>query len=338
MKFISNGLQLAFVSAGVLQIVRAENAGKSTSVSNNMFCVLCSCHCTHQCDEIIAVTFTYLSATELVEKYLQDPNGLVEFRNIESSYHSCYALFGNGHSAGKNNSTGSYLIPDSGVILSSGNPEDFNGQDSDSTTTDWQLDIGDQDLESAIPGADVLDPCYIQFEFRCPPSSDIFTPEVNFDYVFGSEEYVEYVFSQYNDAFGFFLNGENIAIVPGTTTPVSINNVNAVVNSEYYVDNVLSGRGNRTSPYPLIEADGFTVKMTAIAEPEPEWNLIKMVTGDVSDGILDSWVMLEAGTFSCVRRTEMPSQSPSAVPSESPTLTPTTKAPTNVSFNSMLCT
>lgn len=274
-----------------------------------------------------------MSATELVEKYLQDPNGLVEFRNIESSYHSCYALFGNGHSAGKNNSTGSYLIPESGVILSSGNPEDFNGQDSDSTTTDWQLDIGDQDLESAIPGADVLDPCYIQFEFRCPPSSDIFTPEVNFDYVFGSEEYVEYVFSQYNDAFGFFLNGENIALVPGTTTPVSINNVNAVVNSEYYVDNVLSGRGNRTSPYPLIEADGFTVKMTAIAEPEPEWNLIKMVTGDVSDGILDSWVMLEAGTFSCVRRTEMPSQSPSAVPSESPTLTPSTKAPTNVSFN-----
>lgn len=81
------------------------------------------------------------------------------------------------------------------MILSSGNPEDFNGQDSDSATTDWQLDVGDEDLENAIPGADVLDPCYIQFEFRCPPSSDIFTPEVNFDYVFGSEEYVEYVFS-----------------------------------------------------------------------------------------------------------------------------------------------
>ena len=150
----------------------------------------------------ILVTFSYLTATELVEKYLQDPNGLVEFRNIESSDHTCFALFDNGHSAGKNNATGAYLIPDSGVILSSGDPQDFNGQDSDSTTTDWLLDTGDADLENAIPGADVLDPCYIQFEFRCPPSSDIFTPEVNFDYVFGSEEYVEYVFSQYNDGFG----------------------------------------------------------------------------------------------------------------------------------------
>ncbi|KAL3791625.1 hypothetical protein HJC23_012215 [Cyclotella cryptica] len=273
--------------------------------------------------EISTVTFSYLPATELVETYLQDPNGLVEFRNIIASNHSCFALFGNGHSAGTNKVTGGYLIPDSGVILSSGNPEHFNGQNSDSTTTDFGVNTGDQDLENAIPGAEVFDPCYIQFEFRCPPSSEIFTPEVNFDYVFGSDEYIEYVFSQYNDAFGFFLNGENIALVPGTTTPVSINNVNAEVNSQYYVDNVLTGRGSRTSPYPLIEADGFTTKMTAIAEPEPEWNLIKMVTGDVSDGILDSWVLLEAGTFSCVKRTEDPSASPSGFPSESPSPAPT---------------
>ena len=134
-------------------------------------------------------------ATELVQNYLQDPNGLVEFRNIKSSNHSCFALFDNGHSVGKNTATGAFLIPDSGIILSSGNPEDFNTQDSDSTTTDWRIGDGDQDLEKAIPGADVLDPCYIQFEFRCPPSSDIFTPEVNFDYVFGSEEYGKLLFN-----------------------------------------------------------------------------------------------------------------------------------------------
>ena len=145
-------------------------------------------------NDLGSVEFSYLLATDLVEKYLQDPNGLVEFRNIESSDHSCFALFDNGHSAGKNAATGAFLIPDSGVILSSGNPEDLNIQDSDSTTTDWSLNNGDKDLETAIPGADVLDPCYIQFEFRCPPSSDIFTPEVNFDYVFGSEEYGKLLF------------------------------------------------------------------------------------------------------------------------------------------------
>lgn len=261
---------------------------------------------------------------------------MVEFRNIEASDHACFALFGNGHSAGKNNATGAHLIPESGVILSSGTPEDFNGQDSDSTTTNFGIDVGDLDLENAIPGAVALDPCYIQFEFRCPPSSDIFTPQVNFDYVFGSEEYIEYVGSQYNDAFGFFLNGENIALVPDTTTPVSINNVNAGLNSQYYVDNTLAGRESQTSPYPLIEADGFTTKMTAIAEPEPEWNLIKMVTSDVSDAILDSWVLLEAGTFSCVKRTEAPSLAPSEASTESPTSEPTvspTDRPSVVSYH-----
>jgi hypothetical protein len=143
---------------------------------------------------------------------------------------------------------------------------------------------------------------------------------------------LDIISKEFNDGFGFFLNGENIALVPGSTTPVSINNVNAEVNSQYYVDNVLSGRGNRTSPYPLIEADGFTTKMTAIAEPQAGWNLIKMITGDVSDGILDSWVLLEAGTFSCVRRTESPSSTPSDFPSELPTPAPSTDAPTNVSY------
>ncbi len=32
--------------------------------------------------------------------------------------------------------------------------------------------------------------------------------------------------SSFNDVFGFFVNGTNFALLPGTTTPVSINNVN----------------------------------------------------------------------------------------------------------------
>ena len=60
---------------------------------------------------------------------------------------------------------------------------------------------------------------------------------LNFDFVFGSEEYPEYVNSPYNDAFGFFLSGpgitgpyslgaKNIALSPTTTTPISIGTVN----------------------------------------------------------------------------------------------------------------
>ena len=238
------------------------------------------------------VQFTYLTAEELVTNYLKDPAGLVQFRNIDSSSHQCFALFNNGHSAGVHNVTGEYLIPDSGVMLSSGNVEDFNGQDSDETTTDFKVRTGDANLETQLPSdaGSVFDPCYIQFEFRCPEETDIFTPNVNFDYVFGSEEYYEYVFSDYNDGFGFFLNGDNIALVPDSVTPVSINNVNYKLNAEYFIGNELEGRDEniRVAPYMKIEADGFTTELTATATPQEGWNKIKLVIGDVADGILDS--------------------------------------------------
>ena len=47
-------------------------------------------------------------------------------------------------------------------------------------------ETGEPDLESQlVDGDEVFDPCYIQFDFRCHPS----TPRVVLDYVFGSEEY-----------------------------------------------------------------------------------------------------------------------------------------------------
>ena len=224
------------------------------------------------------------------------------------------------------NQTNQYLIPDSGIILSTGNPIDFNGQDSDEATTDFMLVDGDEDLEHVIqPNANtvningaagaIYDACYLKFEFRCPEETDSFTPRVNFDYVFASEEYYEYVFSKYNDAFGFFLNDENIAKVPNTDITVTINNVNHELNSEYFIGNELEGRDNRIAPYMKIEADGLTTELTAIAEPVNGWNEIKLVIGDVSDGILDSWVLLEGGTFGCKERTKSPTQSPTEQPS-----------------------
>ena len=89
---------------------------------------------------------------------------------------------------------------------------------------------GDADLDQ-LAGVSTYDAAVLEFDFI--PASDTLT----FDYVFGSEEYNEYVCGTVNDAFGFFLSGpgiagpytngaENIALVPGTTTQVSINTVN----------------------------------------------------------------------------------------------------------------
>ena len=56
-----------------------------------------------------------------------------------------------------------------------------------------------------------------------------------FNYVFASDEYLEYVVWGFNDVFGWFLNGVNIATIPNTnSTPVAIRNVNAGVNPKFF--------------------------------------------------------------------------------------------------------
>ena len=73
-------------------------------------------------------------------------------------------------------------------------------------------------------------------EFDFIPKSD----SIKFRYVFASEEHYGYECSQYNDAFAFFLTGidprpenptgmytdSNIALIPNTRTPITINTVN----------------------------------------------------------------------------------------------------------------
>ena len=83
--------------------------------------------------------------------------------------------------------------------------------------------------------------------------------KVKFNYVFGSTEYNFYVNSSFNDVFAFLVNGVNYALVPSSTTPVSINNVNcgqssgltsigspgsgAVTNCNYFENNRTTSSG-----------------------------------------------------------------------------------------------
>jgi gliding motility-associated-like protein len=136
-------------------------------------------------------------------------------------------------------------------------------------------------------------------EFTFIPQGD----SINFKYVFASEEYKEYVGSDFNDVFGFFLSGpkpgggnysnQNIALVPGSSTPVAINNVNHLTNSGYYVDN------ESPSPGTSVQYDGFTKPLIAKASVKPcSTYTIRLAIADVGDGIYDSGVFLEAHSFS----------------------------------------
>ena len=151
----------------------------------------------------------------------------------------------------------------------------------------------DSDLASIASGS-TNDVAVLEFDFV--PWDET----VSFSFVFGSEEYMEYVGMDYNDVFGFFVDGanpaggnynhQNMALIPGTTEAVSINNVNLNHNSDYYINNT----GGAT-----IQFDGFTTLLEVSFNVVPMSNYhIKMAIGDVGDELVDSGVFLEAHSFS----------------------------------------
>jgi gliding motility-associated-like protein len=190
-----------------------------------------------------------------------------------------------------------------GLIMASGNianaigPNNTAGASSDfsTTSTDPQL--------SGIASSNLHDAAILEFDFV--PSSDT----IKFRYVFGSDEYMEFVNSSFNDVFGFFISGpnpsggsfvnKNIALIPSTATPVTIDNVNLNTNGSYYFDNG-DGSGFGTAPDgQTVQYDGFTVPITALSPVICGQSYhIKLAITDVGDGAYDSGVFLEAGSFS----------------------------------------
>ena len=126
---------------------------------------------------------------------------------------------------------------------------------------------------------------------------------VFFQYVFGSEEYNEFVGSGFNDSFQLLLNGVNIALIPGGGGPVTINNVNCGINSAFYRNN---SAGNCTNLNLDIAYDGLTVVLTASGTVGTGVNNFKFRIADVGDAILDSGVFIKAGSFSDTNPTPEP--------------------------------
>jgi hypothetical protein len=83
------------------------------------------------------------------------------------------------------------------------------------------------------------------------------------------------------------VDGSNCALVPGTTTPVAVNTVNAQTNGQYYVDNAAGASGYHTS------MDGLTVPLTCSVPVTPGQPVtVRIAVADSSDGVFDSAVAL----------------------------------------------
>ncbi len=200
---------------------------------------------------------------------------------------------------------------ESGVILSSGNIADATGpNDSDSTgqglgkegdeslnailgaRTDPRDTDDDQNSDSSQSNTTGTNDAIV-LEFDFVPEYEEFV----FEYVFASDEYNEFANSTFNDVFAFLLEDENIALIPGTTTEVSINNINANENSSFFRNNDLDdiGVNNRLQ----TEFDGLTNTLAVRGFVTPgQTHHLKLAIADTGDSIYDSAVFLKAGSLS----------------------------------------
>jgi hypothetical protein len=204
----------------------------------------------------------------------------------------------------KNNSNFQF---DNGVILSSGT----------ATNAAWPVNLwlssgddmgwlGDADLLNAltgVPGVQAINNAS-KLEFNFVPQKD----NISIRYIFGSNDYGQ-LQCYFGDAMAILLTdltaqtaAVNIAVVPGTTTPVC---VTTILNTDYggtgcssqnpsYFGNFYSNTPN-TAPVGLM---GVTVPLTAEAAVEPgHLYHLKIVVADEGDPTLDAVVFIDAENF-----------------------------------------
>lgn len=222
------------------------------------------------------------------------------------------------------------LSMDNGIILTTGNVSVAAGPNN-STSKSQAVNSPYQDPEIVSRGYNLNGSGYgsgsacatIDFDFVCLSNG------VSFTYCFGSEEYNEYVFSDFNDVFMFLLTGpdpatgevvtRNIAMIPGSVdslhpdgVAVAINSVNSGTAGTYgsypctNCYNQYSGYYNNndtlndsysyfyTDTNHGIQYDGYTTKLMAAGDILPCTQYHMHITVcNVYDNNFDSGVFLE---------------------------------------------
>ncbi|MCP2029780.1 F0F1-type ATP synthase beta subunit, partial [Flavobacterium sp. HSC-32F16] len=203
-------------------------------------------------------------------------------------------------------SKGTSTFPiDEGLLLSTGKISSAMGPNTYTNRSDEMVDdASDPDL-TTISGRTMHDASILEFDFV--PDGNL----VEFKFVFASEEYLEYVHTNYNDAFGFFLSGFgitgaytnnaiNLAQLPNGDA-VTINNIHSAgtnVDGNSFPNHNVAYYSNNPSGSATMEFDGSTVVLTATYAVTPGKNYkIKMAIADASDQKWDAGVFLKAKSF-----------------------------------------
>ena len=238
------------------------------------------------------LTTSVNSAGSLVQNILLGPG--VTVSNIQ--YNGVATAIGSFSATGTNLGISSGIVMTTGTIYNNGDgpqgPNNVANSGVDNHAPGLPL------LTNLVNGAQTYNAAVLQFDFV--PYSDT----VKFKYVFGSEEYPEFVKKGFNDVFGFFISGpgisgqQNIAKLPGSGTAVTIDNVNINSNSNYFVYNGTGSDSPYNSSASYIQYDGFTKPLEAISKVEcgKTYHLV-IAVADAGDGIYDSGIFLEANSL-----------------------------------------
>ncbi len=255
---------------------------------------------------LLAQTPIQITASDNIESLILEEfikqDDCIEVFNVE--------VIGEAASIGSFSNGADAIFTEEGIVFSTGRLESISGRNSSTQTTGALYGRADAPyLQRAVRSPAIFDAVGIEFDFT--PTQRI----ISFNYVFASEEYCEYVGSEFNDAFGFFISGPgidgdgfdnsiNIARIPESEDVVSINNVNHQRNSNFFINNLIELDAlNCEIMYDpesisTIEFDGFTRRLQAIVEVIPcESYHLRLVVADVSDDVLDSAVFLEGKSF-----------------------------------------
>nr|WP_321223251.1 choice-of-anchor L domain-containing protein [uncultured Psychroserpens sp.] len=254
---------------------------------NALLCLLC---CIVSAQQIsINDSFT---EQQLIENNLAQ--GCVETSNIQSLVNGqtngfeSFAYFERGNSS----------FPfENGIMLSTGSSTSGGNEENTAVLNEGQSDWAtDPDLETALGITGTLNATSIEFDFASVAN------QIQFNYILASEEYFGDFPCNYSDGFAFLIKEAgtndpyvNIAVIPGTNTPVNTNTIHDEIvgfcsaSNETYFEGYNIGDTNY---------NGRTTVMTATAAITPNVTYhIKLVIADQTDRNYDSAVFIEGNSF-----------------------------------------
>lgn len=179
----------------------------------------------------------------------------------------------------------------SGIVLSTGQVSEIPGPN----TADSEFTISNPentqttellgDLSTYFVDKETPDSVSLEISFDADQSAS----KLFFQYVFGSEEFLEYGGSVFNDSFELLLNGTNLAKL-SDGKEVAINNLVPDPEKPFHPDYI----DNPAGPDTLTKLDGFTQTLTfeGLLRQNAR-NTLTINIKDVGDGQLDSAVFLK---------------------------------------------